>query len=469
MDAIAEAEWQLSEYRLSFAETGRPKNFEAWRDEWLKASTRSDVVRVQMDAELSNPRLVPHTGRYRSVLEKGVKLKTRPRAVLCSRYPLDEISECSPPVLGWPYGYGRDLGTVAGPIEAERRSRPYHIVPGARLIYAHPVEVKTLDYFDTQAGRTAKSYIAGAGKKYGVDALALECVVAEGLLECPKIPRRKPAQRQRATRKRRKPGFLHYVGTGPALEIESGAANAIKSARTLWIQDLGQPGLERTSIRPLLAGKQIINTVFFYGSGHLRSFNRDTVYTLMTRRAIDLVNKGRDLTVVFSGSPAIWVRSFELARQYAETHPDFDLRLTNAMSFLETLFPPTPLGQIGAGVQLRLASITNPDVSPEIDCIVGQVGDTGQPYGIGTKAESLEQALARLYPPNHPIYVVGNDEIDSTPLYIETTADQVGAVAHEFARCYFCLVIPSLSRAKVVRNLGPIERSRQELEYLRLL
>jgi hypothetical protein len=279
-------------------------------------------------------------------------------------------------------------------------------------------------------------------------------------------PRRPAGKRRRGAGKK---GYLHFVGVGPTDEgtFDARAAAAIEEARCLWIQDLGLPGTERAILRKHLSSQKVINTAFYYGAGHLRSVSRLMFYRLATRRAIDLANKGHEITMVFSGSPAVWVLAFQLAKQYSVAHEGFDLRLTNAISFLDTVFAPTPLGGIVGHLQLRLGTLHVPtDVSPEMDCVLGQVGDTGQAYGIGDRTESIEETLARLYPPDHPIYVVGNDEIDAEPLYIETTARHVGEIVRQHARWYLCLVIPSLERASVLRNLALHERERARLRYL---
>jgi hypothetical protein len=78
----------------------------------------------------------------------------------------------------------------------------------------------------------------------------------------------------------------------------------------------------------------------------------------------------------------------------------------------------------------------------------------------------MEQTLARLYPADHPIYVVGNDAIDSEPLYLETTASEISGIIDQYGRWNLCLVIPSLRRAAEVRELPRRERERRCLDYL---
>jgi hypothetical protein len=462
-DALGRAQWSLSSLmvRMRRAHGAQAGTFEEWFAGWLEDSVLADMARAQVDAELDNHELAPHTARVRPLLGKGTKLQAAPRSTLRSRYPLDQLSDADPAILSWNYGYGRECGRPEVTLRAARRRQAYEICVGGRLIFSGAAERQLLD--DLAEPRMAQSYLRGAGKRLGARISDLEALVEEGALEIPRL--RAPRARQRPAARKGIGGYLHFVGTGPSGQesMDLRAVQAIRGAEELWIQDLGSPGLERTSIRKLLVGKKVINTVHYYGLGHLRSLNRGRFYELVGRRAVDMATKGRRITMVFSGSPVVWVQKYTVARQYATQNPDFDLRVTNALSFVDTVFVPTPLGCVH-NLQLRLGSLTSPvEVSPEIDCVLGQVGDTGQPLGYGP--QTVDQTLARLYPADHPIYVVGNDAIDAEPLYLETTASEISGIIAQYGRWNLCLVIPSLRRAAEVRELARREQERRCLDY----
>lgn len=468
-DAINAVQWQLAGLRVRAhpdpeAATGPvPADFSSWQSEYHRLDALGELLQCQVEAELDHRELAPHKARARSLKEARTRLRAAPSALLRSRYPLDALSDMDPPVMSWPYGYGRGCATVETTLTAAPRRRPYWVGAGSRLIFGNRRDLRVLEHFDRPRSPTA--FLRQHGKSLGVELADLESLISEGSL----IAARDFPVSPGATRVvGRTAGYLHFLGTGPAgaESVDPRSLEAIRQADVLWIQDLGLPGLERTSIRDQLGPQKIINTVHYYGTSQGRSVSRSHFYELAARRAIDLATKGRRVTMVFSGSPVIWVDAYTVARQYLQEHSSFDLRVTNAMSFLETVFIPTPLGGV-VNLQLRVATLTRPcDISPDIDCIVGQVGDTGQPHGIGTRPESVANALRRLYPADHPVYVVGNDEITSEPLYLESTAGEVIEEIAPFHRWYFCLVIPSLQNARTIRQLGLVERRRQQLAYL---
>jgi hypothetical protein len=463
LDAIVAVQWELSRLALTVGAERPAKNARDWIGSWLARSQLADMLRVQLDAELDNKALAPHAQRFCDVRDEATVLHAPPVTSLESRYPLDELSLHTAPFFSRPYGYGFVIPPFEGTLSAKRSRSAFHLSAGARLVMSADASTRaTLAFFRTP--RRASAFLKGPGRKLGIAASDLEALVVERNLLAPTTP----AARPKVLRGGRA-GSLHFVGIGPAGKESLGEQNALalRQAQRLWIQDLGLPGTERTSLRDCLDKQRVINTVFYYGAFHLRSMHRRVFYQLAVRRAIDLANKGEEITMAFSGSPAVWVHAFEMARQYAELHPDFDLRLTNAMSFLDSVFVQTPFGAVDANLQLRLASLSRPvDVSPHIDCVLGQVGDTGLAYGIGDRPESTSETLARLYPPDHPVFVVGNDEIDAEPLFVETTARDVGTIIREHARFYLCLVIPSLQRAAALARATDEERGLRALRYL---
>lgn len=122
------------------------------------------------------------------------------------------------------------------------------------------------------------------------------------------------------------------------------------------------------------------------------------------------------------------------------------LRITPSMSFLDTVFLDLPFS-IRGDLQLRVSALDEPDVSPEIDCVVGQVGDprTTALYS-GAAFREFQRTLRRLYPRSHRIYVVATNPIFEDRVTRETTVGGLPRIVPELVSWHFVVVIPPRTR-----------------------
>lgn len=235
-------------------------------------------------------------------------------------------------------------------------------------------------------------------------------------------------------------GYVHLVGIGPGNSdgISVGALRAIQEAEEIWGSDIGPTNRERLFLRPHLKGKKIVNLNDYY---QLSALPRQHMYRAIAARAAYLASRGRKITFLFSGNPMVWVDITDrLKHEAAEGR--LDLRITPSMSFLDVIWTSLPFSLRGA-LQVRASLIDHPDISPEIDCVVGQVGDPGTTGG----ADSYHRFVAnlhRLYPAGHTIYVTGSDPVYDEIQTVPTTVANLPSVLGGFVAGYYVVVIPRL-------------------------
>jgi uncharacterized protein YabN with tetrapyrrole methylase and pyrophosphatase domain len=234
------------------------------------------------------------------------------------------------------------------------------------------------------------------------------------------------------------PGYVHVVGIGPGdlAGISVGALRAIENAQEIWCSDLGPPNRERLFLRPYLKGKKIVNLAHYYDQIELP---RTHIYRTIASRLTHLAQQGRKITFLFSGNPMVWVNITDMLKADAALGL-LDLRITPSMSFLDLIWTSLPFGLRGA-LQVRATFITAPDVSTQIDCVVGQVGDTGATGGLNDFNQFVD-AVNRLYPANHAIYVTGSDPIYSEISTVQTTPSALAATLQNFTAGFYVVVLP---------------------------
>jgi hypothetical protein len=243
-------------------------------------------------------------------------------------------------------------------------------------------------------------------------------------------------------------GCVQIVGIGPGGEDELslGALRAIQSAEELWMLDLGPPTQERFFLRKWLKGKAKVVNV--YGYYLIPGCPREVFYELMARRILHLAKKGRRITLLSSGNPLIWVSGTDLFKRWAGSVP---VRIIPSMSFLDTIFLETPFSC--GELQLRLTGVTDPDISPELDCLVGQVADDGtSDLSSPSAARSFFSALRRFYSNNHPAYIIGNHSIYGEPKLRTTTVGLLSASIREFIGWHYSILLPSVKRARALKG-----------------
>jgi hypothetical protein len=260
------------------------------------------------------------------------------------------------------------------------------------------------------------------------------------------------------------PGAVHLVGVGPGDEesLSIGAADAIHRATEIWMLELGPDRFERPQVRERLVGKRVVN---LYGYYLLPACPRLPFYQLIARRMAHLAVRGRRLTFVLSGNPAYWVYISSLLKRYVRTRR-FDLRSTYSMSFLDTMYDPTPFTCLD-GLQVRLGTITGPDVSPDLDCIVGQIHDAGTSDMVSWRAVArFCRTVRRIYPPAHPIHVVGNHSVDGSPVHRPTTVEHLEGAVRDLTDYHYSLLIPSRAQVATYRKSAEDNRDDERLAYL---
>jgi hypothetical protein len=244
-------------------------------------------------------------------------------------------------------------------------------------------------------------------------------------------------------------GSIHLVGTGPgdASSLTYGALDAIRNADEVWMQSLGPLNFEMPFLRPHLVGKKVVNLNDFY---ELPNVDRQDFYDLIEQRMLHLANKGRRITFLLPGNPLIWVHLTARIKQYA-TAGTFDLRITPGLSFLDMIWVHAPIDV--RQFQLRLGRLTNPDVSTELDCVIGQVGDgggTGSGLGnTGLFTSGLSRFCAdaaRLYPATHRVFISGHRQVHGSgeAVYRETTIAKLSEILPLFESTQYCVIIPGV-------------------------
>ncbi len=226
-------------------------------------------------------------------------------------------------------------------------------------------------------------------------------------------------------------GFVELVGVGPgeASHLTLGAVEAIERADEIWCQDLGEWNRERPFLQKFLAGRKVVNVASLYS---VPGLNRGHFYRLIAERLVHLANRGRRITYLWSGNPLIWVDTPEHLQQHAAAGR-VDLRIVPGMSFLDVIWLNAPIH--GREFQLRTGRITQPDVSPRIDVVLGQV----------LEPEALHAALGRLYPPRHQLFLTGVDPVFSTRLSRQTSVQELPNVLPAFENLFYVLIIPRIS------------------------
>jgi len=238
----------------------------------------------------------------------------------------------------------------------------------------------------------------------------------------------------------KKQGYVHLVGIGPgdAGGISMGALQAIQNAEEIWGSDLGPPNRERHFLRPYLTGKKIVNLSGYYEQHGLP---REYFYSAIPRRAIHLARQGHKITFLLSGNPMVWVDLTNTLKQEAAAGK-VDLRITPSMSFLDVIWTHLPFGLTGS-LQVRATLITDPDITPYVDCVVGQIGDVGTTGGRGD-FDRFVTNVKRLYPLDHEVYITGSDPIHAEISTVKTTVAGLSETLLTFTAGYYVVVLPHL-------------------------
>jgi len=246
----------------------------------------------------------------------------------------------------------------------------------------------------------------------------------------------------------RRRGLVHLVGVGPGDEdsMSLGALRALERAEEIWASDIGPWNRERPFLRKYLEGKKFVNLSAYY---QLPSIPRDRIYRAIAGRLVHLAGRGRRITFLLSGNPLVWVDITDMLKDHAAAGR-LDLRITPSMSFLDVIWRDAPFSLRGA-FQLRASIITHPDVSPEIDCVVGQIGDPGT-TGRYDRLASFYAALRRLYPPSHPVFVVGSDPVYAEERMRRTTVAELPGALVDFSDLYYVVILPRRSRVRRARR-----------------
>jgi hypothetical protein len=235
-----------------------------------------------------------------------------------------------------------------------------------------------------------------------------------------------------------KRGYVHLVGIGPEDEaaMSVGARDALVGAEEVWMLDIPRSG--RDFLRKHLQGKKTVALERYY---EIPNFKRILFYDFLAKRLVHLANAGRRLTFALSGNPFVWVRMTNVLKEHA-ARDEVDLRVTPSMSFLDTIWHEVPFGVRGR-MQLHIGSLPEP-FSPEIDCVVGQVGD---PRTTGAVTyERLCRQLMRHYGPSHPVYVSGSHPVYPGRRGEHTNVANLREVLQGFESYFYCVIIPGLER-----------------------
>lgn len=238
-------------------------------------------------------------------------------------------------------------------------------------------------------------------------------------------------------------GSVNLVGIGPGGEdlMSLGALHAIKSAEEIWLSDLGPWNHERLFLRKYLLKKKVVNLSGYYS---LSFIERPKIYRFEAGRMAHLASRGRKIVFLFSGSPLVWVRITSLLKATAEPRK-FDLIITPSMSFLDVIWKESPFNC--EEFQLRIGGIQNPEISPDIDCVVGQVADNGKTGAVQRTAfNGFYGAVKRIYPPRHPVYISGSHPVSAEPMNQMTSVAKLPSVLPKFDSTYYCVMLPRRSK-----------------------
>ena len=243
-------------------------------------------------------------------------------------------------------------------------------------------------------------------------------------------------------------GSLHLVGVGPGGRdgLSLGALQALESAEELWLLDLGPARFERAFLREFLdRAPRVVN---LFELNLIPGLPRELLYETYVRRVARLVTRGRRVTFLYSGNPLVWVDAVSLFKVLS-ARLGFPLRITPSPSFLDTVFEAVPVLGV-RNLQLRMGSLEAPDVSPDVDCVVGQVGEKGS-------SETLIRALRRLYPRGHPVYLVARHSVteDSAVERVDArTLARALSMKPDAQGWFVSLVIPSRRNARLIDRLS---------------
>lgn len=245
------------------------------------------------------------------------------------------------------------------------------------------------------------------------------------------------------------PGEIHLVGVGPGEEsmITVGALDAIAQADELWMQSLGPLHFEMPFLRKHLMGKKVVNLSNFYD---LPNVGRGAFYSLIEQRMVHLASLGRRITFLLPGNPLIWVQMTGRLKELAG-EGKVRLRISPGVSFLDVIWHHAPFDV--HEFQLRVGRISDPDIATNRAVVVGQVGD-GATTGSGLRGEGLFTGglrdfcddLARLYPPQHPVYLSGHRQLLGHGEAVNqlTTVRDLPKVLPHFEQVQYCVIIPAL-------------------------
>ena len=236
-------------------------------------------------------------------------------------------------------------------------------------------------------------------------------------------------------------GFVHLVGLGPGDEasMSVGAARALADAEEIWASDAGPWNRERGYLRRYVQGKKFVNLSAYY---QLPPVGRHRIYRAIASRLLHLATRGRRITFALSGNPFVWVDLTDHLKAHAASG-QLDLRVTPSMSFLDVIWQNTPISLRGA-LQVRASLVTHPDVSPDVDCVVGQVGDPGT-TGRHDRLDDFCSAVRRLYPAAHTVFVVGSDPVYATQRSVATTVADLPRVLGAFSDLYHVVILPRVT------------------------
>jgi hypothetical protein len=260
-------------------------------------------------------------------------------------------------------------------------------------------------------------------------------------------------------------GRVTIIGVGPggAEHISLGALEAIRQEEEIWLLELGPVGYERSFVRREIEGKRVVN---LYGYYLIPTCPRVRFYRLIGQRIAHLARAGRKLAMLVSGNPTYWVYMAQLLKAHAQSG-EIHLRIVCSMSFLDVMYDPTPFSCMD-DLQVRLGSIVNPGISPEIDCIVGQIDDARTSELANRRAlRRFCKTLRDLYGARHPVYIVGHHAVDGEPLYRPVTSEGLLEAALDLTAFHYSILIPSRDHVRSLRQRTRHNRSNERLAYLR--
>lgn len=242
-------------------------------------------------------------------------------------------------------------------------------------------------------------------------------------------------------------GYVQLVGTGPGDEdsMSVGALRALEHAEEIWTSDLGTRHRERVYLRKYLRGKKVVNLSSYYA---LPGVERSQIYRMIADRLVHLAERGRRITFLFSGNPFVWVNITDILKSRAAGSA-LDLRIVPSMSFLDIIWRDLPFSCRGA-LQLRASVVSDPEISPDIDCVIGQVGDPGTTAPRHDQVRDFLRTVTRIYGPDHRVYVTGTDPVHAETKTVATRVADLRAVLAVFSGPYhYVVVIPRRGRDEI--------------------